>query len=403
MAERLEVVFVDDGWQDPGPGSPRGGSGGGSLPSPGGGRTPGPADRATGPEKEKDSSGAFVRAGEVLAAALGAGGLFRVVKSLAESFYDLWKAVNASTAAHEANAKSVGSSGGGGSYPKPGDDENVIDAEFELKPGPGRGLIPAPSAVGRNFSTGVNIQTVGVTSAAGPSAAAASGATAGSLSSLAAAAGPAAIAVAALSAAVVAGAVVVRRTINMLEQEADRLSAYSGEVAGATAMSDIRAELADIRRAERIGPNLARFEDLRGQAMEKLADIGTEVLDQVLRLVVMLEPAIRAGIASGNVVAASVPVMSDALLSILAAQAGNAAALGLTNEELANLKRLNKEILNFARLEWEDRNTGDDPFLAEFLDEFGLGEAKKPMRRRAPGIAAGAPRGLIAGGGGFGA
>lgn len=401
MAERLEVVFVDDGWQDPGPGSPRGGSGGGSS-SPGGGsgggRAPGPADRAPGAEKEKDATGAFVRAGEVLAAALGAGGLFRVVKSLGESFYDLWKAVNASTAAHEANAKSVGSGSGGGSYPKPGDDD-VIDAEFEVKPGPGRGMIPAPSAIGRNFSTGVNIQTAGITTNAGPSAAAASGATAGSLSSLAAAAGPAAIAVAALAGAVVAGAVVVRRTIDMLSREADRLSAYSGEVAGATAMSDIRAELADIRRAERIGPNLARFEELRGEAMEKLADIGTEVLDQVLRLVVMLEPAIRVGIASGDMVAAGIPVMLDSLQSIAAAQAGNLAALGMTNEELANLKRLNAEIAKFARLEWDERNTGDDPFLEGFLGEFDAIRLKRP---RAP-MPGGVPRGLAAGGGGFGA
>jgi hypothetical protein len=397
MAERLEVVFVDDGWQDPGPGSPRGGSGGGSLPSPGGGRSPGPSDRTTGPPKAD-----FAKAGEILAHSIGAGGLFTIIEKLAKSFDELYKAVNGARASQGSAAAQGGAKVGRGSYPGPEEPE-AIDVEFEVKPGPGRGLIPAPSAVSRNFSTGVNIQTAGITTAAGPSAAAASTSTAASLAGLAAAAAPAAVAVGALVSAVVAGAAVVRRTIDVLEREADRLSAYSGEVAGATAMSDIRAELADIRRAERIGPNLARFEDLRGQAMEKLADIGTEVLDQVLRLVVMLEPAIRAGIASGSVVAASVPVMSDALLSILAAQAGNAAALGLTNEELANLKRLNKEILNFARLEWEDRNTGDDPFLAEFLDEFGLGEAKKPMRRRAPGIAAGAPRGLIAGGGGFGA
>lgn len=108
------------------------------------------------------------------------------------------------------------------------------------------------------------------------------GASAGGMARLAAAAGPAAIAIGAIAVGAGAAGFALKKMADTFEAEANRLSGLSGPLANATARSDIRRELADLRRARRIGPQLADFEDMRSRGETAVADIQTEIYSILL-------------------------------------------------------------------------------------------------------------------------
>lgn len=403
LGPRIEVVFTDE---TPAAADPRLADTVEAAPH----QQPGPpvTESPTGPRKrwkgeprdERPAAGDAGKAADMVAKALGLGVLSTTASRLADAYGQLWKAVKDSTEAHKANATTV---------------ERAIDAELiptgTAVPGPpgvgaferqiAKGEVPAPPqtrAVGGQVPTigwwermaargtpqappvaagpGAAAGAAGAAgAAAGPAAAGGAGAAgqaAGGLAAVSAVAGPLAIAFAAMTAAVVAGGAAVKKLVDVMAAEADRLSGLSADVAGATARSGLRAELADIRRAGRIGPDLAKFEDLRGRGMEKLADIQTELLKIVLQFVTAAEPAINVGIQQLSVIAAGMAVLSDAMLSQLEAAQGNLAALTLNADELKNIRRLQKELVKFARMDHEDELAdGRDPFMEAFRAQFG--------------------------------
>lgn len=129
---------------------------------------------------------------------------------------------------------------------------------------------------------------------AGESAAASGSATAGvgAVARLASAAGPAGIALGAV--ALGAGATVygLKRFVDNLHEQAQRLSSLSGPLAGATARSEVREMLAEMRRAEKIGPELARFEDARSRVENAIYDLMTQFWELALKVFVPVMEAI---------------------------------------------------------------------------------------------------------------
>lgn len=75
---------------------------------------------------------------------------------------------------------------------------------------------------------------------------------------------------------------------------AEQSAEYSPEVAEATARSEIREMMSEMKRAQRIGPELARFEDARSRFESAMESIGTRLIELGLLIVKPLEPILNA-------------------------------------------------------------------------------------------------------------
>lgn len=121
---------------------------------------------------------------------------------------------------------------------------------------------------------------------------------------LAAAGPPGMIAAATIGAVVVAGTA-LKETFDKLRATANELATsiegVSGPVAAAMAMSEVRATMMQLRRAERVGPQLAEyvtarsrlemsFEDLKTTVMKPLIPLVTDILRGMRDLVRLAEP-----------------------------------------------------------------------------------------------------------------
>jgi hypothetical protein len=134
----------------------------------------------------------------------------------------------------------------------------------------------ATAATGATTAAAVPVATGAASGAAASAGGAASAA--GPLSGIIAAAGPVSIAFAAVAAAGVLAAVGVKKLIDTFRAQTDRLAGFSGEVSAAQARTEIRQLQTTMNRAERIGPDVAKWED-RGSKLESAADnLGTELL-----------------------------------------------------------------------------------------------------------------------------
>lgn len=352
-------------------------------------RTPGPSDRVTGPKKRSDEPitplEGGIKAAELIGRALGMGGLVSTVKALADSFSELFRAVNRSTTAHETHAKAVQSTtqarGADIVGPKKPTGPEVIDADWEFK-SPKPGLVPAgPSPTDRMGSRGgalikapqplsarhatTRVETIGVTSGvsaatraatAAATAGPAAGASAG-MAALTAATGPLAVAFATTTAAVIAGGVAVKKLADIMHSEARRLAEISGPLAHATAINEIRSEFADLRRAQRIGPDLARFEERLGRGGEAAAEFQTKVLSSLLKLEEKFGPLTEALIQSVNLANKHYPAIEDGV------KQGFAASYPITKAIMDTVLAIAK----LGRADVEEKEDFDDPFMAAFL------------------------------------
>ena len=207
---------------------------------------------------------------------------------------------------------------------------------------------------------------------------------------------PIAAAAAVALAAVAAGAYVVKKAFDAIHAEGERIQAYSAELSQAYAMTDLRAELADIRRAQRIGPNASRVEDMRSKVMEKVADIGTEIYAEVAELLVKLEPAIDFLIKTLGLTADSIPAVIDKLTAIAEFTSLNPAliadALKEDPQEKKNRERMEKAVTNFINGKEDKEEEIDDPFMLQLLQNFGQANA---ARQAAAGGRGGRGRGNV--------
>lgn len=171
----------------------------------------------------------------------------------------------------------TGSGGGGGGPSVPASGGVPTPPPF-VKPPPER---QPPVRVDATAAMGAIATARGIgATAAGGNVGAAAGATAGVTA--AAIGGPVGIAIAAVAAGFGVAAVAARKFAQVIDTQVQQLAGFSGPLAAAQAQSEIRRELATIRRAGRLGGDLAEVEDLRSRWQDAMHDIGTEILKILL-------------------------------------------------------------------------------------------------------------------------
>jgi len=122
---------------------------------------------------------------------------------------------------------------------------------------------------------------------AGSSAARMSGQAAAGLQRAGMAMGTAAgVTAGAVLAAVLSPLIVAGVTKAIVGNDVGMASSYNGQVAFAEAMSTVRQQMAEMRRANEIGPQLARYEELRSEAMTALYDLVTEIKSGLLDVLI---------------------------------------------------------------------------------------------------------------------
>jgi hypothetical protein len=170
--------------------------------------------------------------------------------------------------------------------------------------------------------------------------------------------GPVGITIAAFAAAVGGAAVAVRSFGKLVEGQVSRLAGFSGEVAAAQAETDLRREVAQFRRAEQIGPQLAAAERFRGRLEQKSAELQTRLLAIVLELAQRAEPALEGLF----VVLDKVVTLTEIIMKVVNEHLGKLAILA---PGLAAIVKLLSEIGENTRPEEEPGF--EDPFLDEFM------------------------------------
>ena len=192
--------------------------------------------------------------------------------------------------------------------------------------------------------------------AAGNVAGAASGASAGIV---AAVGGPIGVAVAAVAAGLGVAAIAARKFAQVVESQTGRLAGFSGPLAAAQAQTELRRELALLRRAQQVGPALASAERLRSRFEDAMTDLGTEVLEILLQILEILRPVIEFVIVGMKALADFLDRHGDAIGFALPALVGFVSPMA--GAVLAILRLFQGEV---------DRREDEieDPFTQQFLD-----------------------------------
>lgn len=321
---------------------------------------------------------------------------------------------------YQASQRMPGPSGVGNKVPSPGGRlPDLEGAETKLAKGsasqhyslptPKGVTLPSPAFLGKGATNAAAITASG-TEGGGALLASSVAPTAEALSALSVAAGPAAVAVIGVTAALVGAAAVaegVRRAFELIHNEGERLSELNPFLAAAHAASELREFRADFRRAEKIGPDAAVVEVMRSRVLEKVADINSELLAVVSKLIVKLEPAVDEVLKILTVIAEGVPAGADVIRTILEALTGKWDAVReITEAEAAHARRFYKAVKDYIDGKEDEKSDVMDPLLAAFMGGFAAGPddlrglpgrappgAPPRPRRRPGGIPAGLPRG----------
>jgi len=251
--------------------------------------------------------------------------------------------------------------------------------------------VPATAAVGGAAAASGAVAAVGP-SVAGGAAAAAGGAAAGGaaagaggaaaggaaatgvMAGLAAALGPVGITVAALAAAAVATTIAFKLLSSAVKSQAESLAQYSPELSIAQAIGEIRDMQSEMRRAEEVGPGLARMYDQISRFENAFYDIGTSLLKVVVKIFEKLEPFIEFINDTMELIAASIDFMVDSLSVIANAMTGHLpSAMEGIKEMNESLERIGKALKGFFEKN-QDLDNFNDPFLGELHNLFiGMG------------------------------
>lgn len=225
----------------------------------------------------------------------------------------------------------------------------------------------------------------GTEAGAGEAVAGSAVATEGALAGVAAAAGPAAIAVGVFAAAVGVGSLAVKKLADTIADQVGKLAQYSAEISGAQAQSEIRMTNAQMRRANTIGPRLAVAENMRSRAEEAFYELGTQALNAILHLLEPLAPVIERGIATVEIIAASIEMLLAKIDQWVADwtndQNDDRQAAAAMARAQGNMARAVQHLADGLEPERDDMF---DPFLDQFLNSaVALGVPRQPLPRRA--------------------
>lgn len=200
--------------------------------------------------------------------------------------------------------------------------------------------------------------------AEGAGATATAGATTALATLTAAALNPITITAAVVAAEFIALGVAAKQLHDIFSSQIELLKDISPDIAQATSETDIRRLRTQVDRAERIGPELARFERLRGRGEDALARVGTSILDVLIRIFEFWETELNVLVSSMEATAAGIDSMStkgELIFDFLTGRFGELPED--IKRAIAAETRFNKELLEVFTGEKPDK-------LATFLDDF---------------------------------
>jgi hypothetical protein len=166
------------------------------------------------------------------------------------------------------------------------------------------------------------------------------------------------IAAAGIAAALGVATLAVKSFAGAVQAQVAQLAGVSAEVAIAQAQTELRRFFATVRRAQRIGPELAAAERLRSQFEAAQINLNTEILGALLQVLQELKPLAVLGTTfteeTAQFVAKNAPAIKDLLITSLKA----------TFPFLHLLIPLAKRIADNTE---PDVDQEEDPFVNEFL------------------------------------
>lgn len=232
-----------------------------------------------------------------------------------------------------------------------------------------------PPTVGAAGATAASTG-LGVAGGAGVAVGAAEGGAVAAAGGLAAIAGPAVVIVGALTVAAVA----VKMFGDAVERNVDQLAKYSSTLSVAQAHSEMREMRAQMSAAQRLSPELAKFEDVRSRASEAMSGTMTEVKLAVLRLVEPMLPFLNKAVDFIEFTTASIKFLSE---SYAATQDFIRMDFKGRDEHNAEAMKAWKEMIDILK-----GNNKDDPLIDmwgnmlidNLKDLGGLGGGKIPRR-----------------------
>lgn len=234
-------------------------------------------------------------------------------------------------------------------------------------------------------------KTVGqVASAAGFGEAVSSAGTVAAIGGALAELGPVGIALVALAGGAIAAAGALKLFSMMIANQAKELEAYSTSVSMAVSQNEIRQELMMFRRADRIGGDIARFEDLRGRANDAMSDIWTEILRLMLDLAETVKPGLEEGVLILRVIPPAIEMLSATFREWFDWWNNNAAGMAKDEADFnAAVLKLLKRLVELGD-GMKDDPPGDDPWIGEFFAIMDERRKWDERRRPAPAPAPGA-------------
>lgn len=195
-----------------------------------------------------------------------------------------------------------------------------------------------------------------------------------------AAAGPVGIVLAAVAAAGTVAVFALKKFADAMEAEANRMQDFSGEVAAAVDITNVRREMANLRRGQELGSELAQFERGRARIEERLFDINTEIKEAILEIANDLMPMVEAILPFIETGADQLMLIVRILRSIHLLQTGQIDEFKKNNAEIT-------KILGDWFTAWDERGKDDilnDPFMDQVFGLFGGQQAFGPQAQPRP-------------------
>jgi hypothetical protein len=81
--------------------------------------------------------------------------------------------------------------------------------------------------------------------------------------------------------------------VGALDKTAKRYEEFSPELAVSSAMAEVRQTFGDLRRAQQVGPGLARFVDAQSRLQQRVEDLKADLLEKLLPAVVNILEALN--------------------------------------------------------------------------------------------------------------
>jgi len=125
------------------------------------------------------------------------------------------------------------------------------------------------------------------------------------------------------TAAIVAGESLkaLASVMQALDKTAERYGQYSPQIAQAQAIAEVRQTIGDLRRAQTIAPEMARYIQAQSDLQQKFEDtkirLLTKILPVITRILEIIEGAMAAGESVASVIAAPLNLIADAMSQIL--------------------------------------------------------------------------------------